>query len=297
VVTVPVVAATVMLTVGAWWLSAPLAGRLDRGRRATFATLVASAPILPVTMLREGGFGGFRNPVSWLTEWSDLAGRMSGSQFALNVALFVPAGLAWGLLLRRWGVVAAGLAVASLLIETVQSIFGLGAADVTDLIANTTGAGLGVLGAIALASTVPHSVGGTLSTRQRAVTLACTAAVLLAAWLGVTLLSTRSTASLEDDLRAAFEGTDRADIAPAISGQTDDPEALFGRIDTRPDYIIQVEQSTVIEGRYSAPVLWMRRCVFVQWDDHGVRFDRGSGDDCTVFHDHLDVSTMRDMGG
>jgi hypothetical protein len=223
---------------------------------------------------------------------------MSGSQFALNVALFVPAGLGWALLLRRWCTVAVGLTLMSLLIETVQSVFGLGASDLADLIANSAGGALGVLGARCLAAVVPQSAGGSpMSPRQRAITLGGTAAVLLAAWVGLLALSMRATSSLEDELRDAFGGTERGDIAPTLNGLTDDPEALFGRIDTRPDYIIAVEQSTIIEGRYNAPLLWMRRCVFVQWADQGVRFERGSGDECTVFRVHLDLSTVHDIGG
>lgn len=77
-----------------------------------------------------------------------------GGQRALNTALFVPAGFFWALVVSRWrpwlvGAVAgaAALAALSAVIERVQLELSRldRACDVTDVVDNVTGVGLGVL--------------------------------------------------------------------------------------------------------------------------------------------------------
>lgn len=77
-----------------------------------------------------------------------------GGQRALNTALFVPAGFLWGLVVARWrrwlhGAVvgALGLAALSALIERVQLELARldRACDVTDIVDNVTGVGVGLL--------------------------------------------------------------------------------------------------------------------------------------------------------
>lgn len=65
------------------------------------------------------------------------------NEVLLNVAVFVPLGLYFGMLgVRAWKAILIGFA-ASLLLEALQYVFAIGAADVTDLITNTAGTALG----------------------------------------------------------------------------------------------------------------------------------------------------------
>ena len=72
-------------------------------------------------------------------------------EVGLNVLLFVPLSLLGAFVLDRWRVVGwllAGLAL-SLVVEGVQAVFLTGrSATVSDLLANTAGAGLGILAAL-----------------------------------------------------------------------------------------------------------------------------------------------------
>ncbi len=72
-------------------------------------------------------------------------------EVGLNVLLFVPLSLLGAFVLDRWRVVGwllAGLAL-SLVVEGVQALFLTGrSATVSDLVANTAGAGLGILAAL-----------------------------------------------------------------------------------------------------------------------------------------------------
>jgi hypothetical protein len=77
-----------------------------------------------------------------------------GGQRALNTALFVPAGFSWALVVaraRRWLLAtvagAVGLAAVSAVVERVQLELARldRACDVTDVVDNVTGAGLGLL--------------------------------------------------------------------------------------------------------------------------------------------------------
>lgn len=74
-------------------------------------------------------------------------------EVGLNVLLFVPLSLLGAFVLDRWRVVGwllAGLAL-SLVVEGVQAVLLTGrSATVSDLLANTAGAGLGILAALVL---------------------------------------------------------------------------------------------------------------------------------------------------
>lgn len=108
-------------------------------RRRRQARLGRLTPIEYETIMTPTG--GTRR----LTTHCHLNPRQSLSiEFWLNVALFVPAGVAWTLLTRRPWPTLAGLAVVSMAIETVQAATVVGAADITDVAANTIGAAFGV---------------------------------------------------------------------------------------------------------------------------------------------------------
>lgn len=108
----------------------------------------------------------------------DLLRSAAVLQFVLNIALFVPLGAIVRLVVRRGWVVATAVGFGlSLLIETTQ-LTGLWGVydcayryfDVDDLIANTSGALLGSLGALALITLVPRA-----PTRDREPTVGITA--------------------------------------------------------------------------------------------------------------------------
>ncbi|HRE02226.1 MAG TPA: VanZ family protein, partial [Ilumatobacteraceae bacterium] len=88
--------------------------------------------------------------VDWLTDaglWSRAVRIDSG--FVRNVALFVPAGALITWTSRRPIVTVAAVATLSLLIEITQRTWLLGAPDVSDMIANTAGAAIGTVIALA----------------------------------------------------------------------------------------------------------------------------------------------------
>ncbi len=76
-----------------------------------------------------------------------------------NVVVFVPMGIYLHLLQENWKTKTKILAVflSSLLLETVQFIFAIGACDVTDLIANTLGGALGIFFCIILGKCAPKN--------------------------------------------------------------------------------------------------------------------------------------------
>ncbi len=72
------------------------------------------------------------------------------SEIILNVFVFVPFGFLLGMLgIKAWKAVLIGFAV-SFVLEALQYVMSIGAADVTDLITNTTGAALGACGYLLL---------------------------------------------------------------------------------------------------------------------------------------------------
>ncbi len=118
--------------VGAWWFTR--IHETPHGPVAWFAAFGSIAGCVALTLLREGLRVGFRpaGVFAWTTSgWDRLAdGDLLGSsQFLLNIALFVPAGVAWtwvtGRVLRTLG----GLVGLTMLIESVQGLTGAGGAD------------------------------------------------------------------------------------------------------------------------------------------------------------------------
>lgn len=64
-----------------------------------------------------------------------------------NILIFVPFGVYAGMLVKErswWKVILAGAGF-SLILETLQYVFAIGASDITDVINNTLGAALGML--------------------------------------------------------------------------------------------------------------------------------------------------------
>lgn len=74
-------------------------------------------------------------------------GRISISEIAYNVIVFIPMGVLVSMCKKEWGFVRKALPAfaASLVFETLQYAFAIGASDITDLIGNTLGGIIGIL--------------------------------------------------------------------------------------------------------------------------------------------------------
>jgi hypothetical protein len=239
------------------------------------------------------------NALAWVgSGWDRLAhGDLLGSsQFLLNVALFVPAGLAWVWLTRRPGRTLLGLAGLSMLIESVQAVTALGAADITDVVANAVGAAVGVA-AFAFCSTGIDRSGGSDPSpavgRERGV-IAVGAAVTVSATVLVLIGgANRHQRGIRHELEHAFSDTSYADLDAVLRGNPDDPDRLgtaarfddseqvFGAISVRADGFRYSENR--IELRWPAPFFGLRRCVYVTWTPTAVEFNDRSGSACTDF--------------
>lgn len=266
--------------VASWWLgrrSRPV----DRSATTWFAALASTAIVLAVTLLRDGAPTTLR--LGGLTDWSSDGWRLlstdplGSSQFALNVVLFIPAGLAWTLLLRR--ALAAWLALAglSVAIEVVQAVTYVGAPDIADAVANSIGAGLGVIAAVTVDAFTSRHLERPTRRARIAMAVAVGAVVLLAvpAWF---VGASRHQQSVEAELRAAFEGTDRATVEALLDS---DPEEVFGATGEWADGTRRSDLA--LEIRYPASFFGLQRCVVARWDATSVEFRRASGGACTEF--------------
>jgi glycopeptide antibiotics resistance protein len=128
----------------------PVARRTARPWWQVVLAFASVAAILAVTLVgrvrKLSPFNIGRWSVDWLHDgdlWRHAFDIDRG--WLLNVALFVPAGAVITYVTRRPSMAFFGLVVGSLAIELVQRRYGLGAADPADLLANTIGAGIGVL--------------------------------------------------------------------------------------------------------------------------------------------------------
>ena len=246
------------------------------------------ALILAVTLLRDGLPSAIA--LSRITDWSsDGLDRLSrdpfaSSQFLLNVLLFVPAGLGWTWFTRRPLKVLAGLIALTVVIECIQAVTGVGAPDVADLVANSLGAAVGVC-IVSLGEAVFRPKG---SDRQKwskqSKALAGLAGVVCLGLMiaGLFIGASHRQRTVADHLRHRFAGTTKDDTDPLLA----DPgsaEQLFSAISVRSDGQHLTGESLVL--RWPATFFSLHRCVFVTWTKTSVTFDKGSGDECTVFMD------------
>ncbi len=296
---IPIIAVLVGL---AWLLAAPLARRLQRSRWQVFVCLAVTAPIPAVTLLREGFPQGFARELGWMFSWwlhgwgkvaNDLA---TYSEALLNVVLFVPAGVTWAVTTRRYGRTLAALALGSFAIETLQALFALGAADTTDLVANTLGAAIGVglatIGVAVWRRTKWSTLGPAtprLSLRAR---LAVAAAVVTAAVAAVLFVQWRADVAGDDllaELHRTYNGTSLADMEPLFKDIDGGYQQFLDRNSVRPDSQRLGGTPLRTEVRYSVMTFGFSRCVFVTWTDAGVSFRTDEGDVCTDYlGDRLD---------
>lgn len=121
----------------------PIARRLGVSIRRYLLIALAFAGIVGLS-LRFWEWGGI-NPLFWLVDpalWA-MASHV-GTNWILNVALYVPPALLLVLAAKNPWKVFAALVGLSFVIETIQQYTRIGAADPADLIANLLGAGIGV---------------------------------------------------------------------------------------------------------------------------------------------------------
>ena len=295
----PVIAALVALS---GFASAPLARRLQRDRRHVAVCLAVTAPIIAVTLLRDGWPRGFADDISltvtwWLQGWGDVANDLvTFSEATLNVLLFVPAGAAWAAMTRRYGRTLAALAASSFVIETVQALFGLGAPDTTDLVANTLGAaigvGLGVVGVAVWRRTKWSLLGPSVQSRSCGVLFATAAGVLVAVVAAVLIVQWRADAARDDllsELRRTYDGTTLRDMDAVFQDSDGSYQQFLDRNSVRPDSQRSGASPRRTEVRYATMYFGFSRCVFVTWTNDGVSFRSDEGDACTDFlGDRLD---------
>lgn len=283
---------------GLWWL-----GRRRTVRRplAWLAALGTSALCISFTLARDGVPEAFRpgDVFAWVGSGWDRLGHsdlLGSSQFLLNVALFVPAGLAWTWLTRRPGRTLLGLAGLSMVVESLQAVGALGAADIGDVVANSVGAAIGVAAAVG-ATRGADSSGASNSSlavgRRRGAVAAGAAVAVSAAVIVLIGGAERNQRNIRQELERAFADTSYVDIVaalggdpdvagrPSSDGRFDDSEQIFGAISVRADGMRSAEDR--IELRWPALFLGLKRCVYVTWTPTTVDFDDRSGSACTEF--------------
>lgn len=286
--------------VAAWWLTRRR--ETDSGAIAWFAAFASVAGCISLTVARHGPPQGFRpgEVFAWtVSGWDRLGGSdlLGSSQFLLNVALFVPAGVAWTWVTGRATRSLAGLIALSMLIESVQAVAGLGAADITDVAANTVGAVVGVVAAAVaraglqragISSAGAHAPPA--SPRRRAFVAAGMVVLTVASLTALLAGADRRQARIRDELENAFLDTSYDEIDAVLRGDPDgldadaqftDGEQIFSAVSVRADGFRYTDDQ--IELRWPALFFGFRRCVYVIWQPTSVEFRNLSGPACTDF--------------
>jgi len=285
VVLVPLLACAVAL-------SGPTARRIGCGRLLAGLALTAVAGILAVTLgvrALDGG-GGFGNAgLGWVTNGDLWASSLdAGAGWWLNVALFVPAGLYVSAATRRIGWTLVGLIGLSVLVEVVQSVGLLGAADPADLVANSIGAAIGC----GLSIPASRLVLSDEAAERRSVTfkmallgVAGVIAVSGVGWLSIIAGADARRESLAIEIREAFAGTSSVEIGAKLDS-ANGFEEILSATSVRPGYLGRIGDTGEFEGRWSTEFFGMHRCVFVRWTVNGMAVRDGSGEECTIFFEN-----------
>ncbi len=269
----------VSASVGVAWL-ARRTGRSTRGLVPLSLGLGSVLLVLGFTVVRDG-FPRALHPSTLVhlpaLNWPHLSDDpWSSSQFVLNVALFVPAGAIWTVLTRQPWRVFGRLVLFGLAIEWVQPLLGAGVKDWEDIVTNTLGAAIGTAVA-ALVVRCARRASPTWPARTRVLAaLGTVVAIGVLTWGAVAVASARQTRALSA-ARAAFERTTLAEIRVRLA---DDPESVWDVGPRRSDGSSDGAGGLVV--RYPTPFLSIHRCVYVRWTQDAVRFERHSGDDCTM---------------
>lgn len=307
-----------VLAIGAVVASRFLQSRFGGSRLAAFVALGSLCPIIAVTMMRREGLGLFRlgwfgsNWTWWLHGWSQLATRsVEDTEFALNVVLFIGAGAVWTWCTRQRGwVVVLWLVGLSFFIESFQALFGRGAPDVKDLVANTTGAAIGAGCASVLEGLLGHRLrrpsiqdrsdqdcsdqdgndqdGGSdqsarWTRRQWIATAGGTVLVVGVGLLGLSVGASLQQRSLVDELHAAFDHTTKQDLA-LYFGQNGKLSDFYDRVSVHPNDWRWSDAAPTFDARYPVEFFGVTRCVFVHWTTADVTYRTSSGDECSRFN-------------
>lgn len=292
-----------VLALGSVIASRFLQPRFGGSRGAACASLVSLCPIIAVTMLRREGFGLLRLSWSgsgwswWLHGWSQLAASpLDDTEFVLNVALFVGAGAVWTWCTRQHGwAIALWLFGFSFCIESWQALFGRGAPDVKDLVANTAGAAIGVACAVLLAGSLGHRLRRpgdvddarpqTLRwTRRRWIAIIGGTVVAVGAGLvGLRLGASVQQQTLVDELHTAFDRTTKQDLAPYF-GENGNVSDFYDRISVPPNDWRWSDGAPSFDARYPVEFFGITNCVFVHWTTNDVSYRTSSGEECTRFN-------------
>lgn len=267
-------------------------------RPAAYVATLSTMLILAITIFQraEGLPVGvdLANAATWWTKQRasviDIARTEPG--WWLNVVLFVPAGLIWSGITRRPLVAAAWLGGFSFGIETLQGLIGFGAADFSDLVANSLG---GVLGAMAVAvvlSVAPRLVpdvtqvdpapdASRLDPKWVLGTLGATALVAGAGLFGVQAVLATRQAALRHQLEEAFEGLTLDDVNEIRNLDPVSAKPFFQLVSVRPDSYQFHEDDRPVNVRYPVDFLGAYRCVFVELSESPPVFTNGRGKECT----------------
>lgn len=241
--------------------------------------------IVAVTLARDGLPRSFSLAAlgSWPTDQTRqfLADPLTSDQIVLNVLLFVPAGYFLVRVRRRPVPSWALLTLFSLVLEPAQALLGIGANDVSDVVANAVGAALGVAAASLLGWLRPPS--GDLARPGRRHILGWLGAwasvgVLLVG--GAQVLAARRAEELRATLDRGFAGSTLADYRQWESRDLV-ASTVFDIVSPRADGVEQRPDAVLV--RYPAAVLGARWCVLVTWDAQGVSTARSRGSDCSRF--------------
>lgn len=292
-----------VLALGAVIASRFLQSRFSGSRGAACAALLSLCPIIAVTMLRREGFGLFRLSWSgsgwswWLHGWGRLAATtVEDTEFVLNVALFVGAGAVWTWCTRQRGwAIALWLLGFSFFIESFQALFGRGAPDVTDLVANTAGTAIGVVCAVVLAGSLGHRLrrpGDVDDGRPRTLrwtrrrwfaTVGATVLAVGAGVVGLRLGAAVQQQSLVDELHTAFDRTTKQDLVPYF-GENGNLSDFYDRISVYPNDWRWSDGAQTFDARYPVEFFGITNCVFVHWTTDDVSYRTSSGEECTRFN-------------
>lgn len=270
-----------VVAVAAWLLGRRR--QADLGAVEWFVGLATLALIVAVTTFRGEVSFGFRPSrlVDWVFDFDALSrDPLGSSQFMLNIALFVPAGMAWGWLTRRPLRALGILAGFSFLIECIQGVTGVGANDIVDLLSNISGAAIGTGVSAVVLQVRSRRASTPLSSRTRTVVVASAAVMCALVAIGWFSGASARQTDVENSLRRAFEGTDLQAIEKRLD---EDAMAVLRIDDVLSDGAIFLDGSTTY--RYPATFFSLHRCVYVTWIADGVDFRKAAGSACTDFID------------
>jgi len=243
-----------------------------------FATV---ALIVAATLFRGEVSLGFHP--GGLTSWagSDLASLsrdpLSSSQFLLNVALFVPAGVAWTWMTGRSGRTLGALVLGSFVIECLRAITGAGGNDLVDIVANSIGALIGSGGVLIVMNITGGQLRELSRTRRLQLIAPAGAAVVLVFASGFVGAERRQD-SVRSTVAERFGNTDLKTLQDELAS---DPEAVWGAVPgVRADYFTTDDSATL---RFPATFFGLQRCVYATWTVDDIEIRDASGDDCTRF--------------